>query len=277
MLRYLIQRIARSVRNKVKPDGEPLHSDPQQNERDKYERHISGDIYVLGEIEAKRPPDLTQEHNTERKEDKAHQNKKFVVEILTLITVAIYAGLTCWQGCSTKHAADAAAGAAKTAADELAVAKEIQSARLVVDKFDAKLIRDISNKNQVRIQVKLTIRNAGPTVANEIFIEKNGGSFDRRTVPAVYPPWKFDPALPLSSGRTLAPGGTFVYEPELPTSPKEGIAVGGRTVYFTVGISHRDIFGRPHIITECDWYSPITKPDWRPCYWNPSPKTPNPN
>jgi hypothetical protein len=63
--------------------------------------------------------DLTYEHNAEREEDNARDKKKFRVEIATLIVVAIYAGLTASQGCSTQKAAEAAKSAADTASSAL--------------------------------------------------------------------------------------------------------------------------------------------------------------
>jgi hypothetical protein len=94
----------RSERNKAKVSPNQGHPDPHKNEASDHERHVSGSVNVRGEIEAKRPPDLTQEHSTERKEDNAHNKNKFVVEVLTLIAVCIYAGLTAWQGCLTRTA-----------------------------------------------------------------------------------------------------------------------------------------------------------------------------
>src|SRR5258708_5737621 len=98
-------------RNKVKTQSEQRHPDPNHNKAADHERYISGSVNVRGEIETKRPPDLAQEHNTERKEDNAHEKKKLVVEVATLVIVAIYAGLTAWQGCSTQEAANAAKSA----------------------------------------------------------------------------------------------------------------------------------------------------------------------
>jgi hypothetical protein len=111
VIRYVMHRfltMKRSERNRVKTESDQRHSDQHHTEPDNHEHHISGSIDVRGEIETKRPPDLTLEHKTERKEDNAHEKKKFVAEIATLVVVAIYAALTWWQGCSTKKAADAA-------------------------------------------------------------------------------------------------------------------------------------------------------------------------
>ena len=110
----------RDDRQKVKADVDQRHADPNQTKAADHERHVSGNINVSGEIEAKRPPDLTQEHKTERKEDAAHEKKTFVMECITLFIVTIYAGLTAWQGCSTQNAAKAAKSAAETAAAGIA-------------------------------------------------------------------------------------------------------------------------------------------------------------
>ncbi|MGB8990094.1 MAG: hypothetical protein WCC37_26090 [Candidatus Sulfotelmatobacter sp.] len=104
----------------MKAESDKRHPDPNHQEADNYQRHISGSIHVRGEIEAKRPPDLAKEHNTERQEDATHARKTFVVEIITLIVVAIYAGLTAWQGCSTQKAANATTRAADTAEQNFA-------------------------------------------------------------------------------------------------------------------------------------------------------------
>jgi|SRR5882672_3968418 len=61
-------------------------------------------IHIRGEIEVGRSPNLTDEHNTERREDTTHERKKYLVEKLTLIAVIIYAGVAVWQACLTRTA-----------------------------------------------------------------------------------------------------------------------------------------------------------------------------
>src|ERR1019366_212188 len=78
VIRYLAHRfltMKRDDRQKVKADVDQRHADPNQTKAADHERHVSGNINVSGEIEAKRPPDLTQEHKTERKEDAAQAAK----------------------------------------------------------------------------------------------------------------------------------------------------------------------------------------------------------
>lgn len=94
----------RSERNKVKTEPQQRHPEPNNQGTDNHERHISGGINVRGEIETKRPPDLAQEHAAERKEDNAQERKKYVVEIITLISVLVVALLTALQACYTREA-----------------------------------------------------------------------------------------------------------------------------------------------------------------------------
>jgi hypothetical protein len=166
----------RSERHKVKTESDQRHSDPRQHETDNHERHISGGMNVRGEIETKRPPDLTKEHATERKEDKTSSRNKFIVEILTLIVVAIYAGLTAWQGCSTKTAAKAAKSAAETANRslleanrswiEMQIAKNWQDTRGVTDR-----IAQLQKVHELSFELPYT--NIGKFPVKDIFFEGN--------------------------------------------------------------------------------------------------------
>jgi len=78
--------------------------DPNKGGRDQYKRHIDGDITIRGQIETHVPPSAAEQHNTERDEDKRHARKNYVVGVLTLVIVVIYAGLTAWQGWLTRAA-----------------------------------------------------------------------------------------------------------------------------------------------------------------------------
>jgi hypothetical protein len=53
----------------------------------------AGNVQVHGRVEVGRSPNLTDEHNTERREDTAHERKKYFVETLTLLAVVFYAGV----------------------------------------------------------------------------------------------------------------------------------------------------------------------------------------
>jgi hypothetical protein len=89
--------------DKPKSHSNQGHADPDKAGREQYKRHIDGDLTVRGQIETHFPPNLIEQHKTERKEDKGREKKKFIVEVLTLAAVVIYAGITFWQACLTKR------------------------------------------------------------------------------------------------------------------------------------------------------------------------------
>jgi hypothetical protein len=93
----------RRDRKKAETLTDQRHPEPTHDKAADHERHISGSVNVRGTIETQRPPDLTEEHKAERKDDAAHNRNKFVVECITLFVVAVYAGLTAWQACSTQE------------------------------------------------------------------------------------------------------------------------------------------------------------------------------
>jgi hypothetical protein len=94
----------RSERKKVKTDTNQGRTDPHENERDNHERHIEGSVHVRGEVETKFPPSLIEKYDAGREKDSAHNFKQFIVGMVTLIVVAIYALLTAFQVWFTRQA-----------------------------------------------------------------------------------------------------------------------------------------------------------------------------
>lgn len=70
------------------------HANPDDGGRDKYKRHVDGDITVRGQVEVHPPPDTIKAENDDRENQRAHRDKNFVVAVLTLVAVVFYAGLT---------------------------------------------------------------------------------------------------------------------------------------------------------------------------------------
>lgn len=85
--------------NGSKKGGHGGHGDPNQGSRDQYKRHIDGSVTVHGQLETHLPPDLQQKQDAREEQQDGRDKKKFIVEVLTLISVTIYAGLTLWQAC----------------------------------------------------------------------------------------------------------------------------------------------------------------------------------
>jgi hypothetical protein len=147
----------RSERKNVKTDPDERHAQPNQTGASYNERHISGGINVRGEIEAKRPPDLTQEHRTERNEDQTSSRKKFVVEIATLIVVTIYAGLTFWQACTTQKIANLTKKTYETSQ------RPYIGVNGIAARFDFRPNDKIRNpKDAIGLQFQCEIKNFGP-------------------------------------------------------------------------------------------------------------------
>lgn len=89
--------------NKSKNHGNKPHPDPHQNSGQENERKIRGDIHVHGEVEANLPPDLVKQHKAERNEDAAQAQKNYIVQVVTLGVLILYASFTFWQGWLTRE------------------------------------------------------------------------------------------------------------------------------------------------------------------------------
>jgi hypothetical protein len=79
-----------------KPGGGKSHPQPHQGGAQHNKCDVSGSIDVRGVIEAKLPPDLQKERDTAEEKKETRDRRRYVIEILTLIFVIIYAGLTGW-------------------------------------------------------------------------------------------------------------------------------------------------------------------------------------
>jgi hypothetical protein len=108
------------MRKPGKPKNNKPRTDPNQNSGQGYERKISGDIHVRGQIEADVPESLIEKYKTARNENTPRDNARFIVECITLGLVFLYAALTAIQSCESVKSADAAKSAADTAAKTLA-------------------------------------------------------------------------------------------------------------------------------------------------------------
>lgn len=153
----------RRDRKSAKTESDQGHTEPHKNSTGKQDSHVSGSINVRGEIETKRPADLTQEHNAERKDDKASATKKFIVEVATLVVIAIYAALTLWQARSANTSAGEAVKANAISRDGLVT---VQRAFIVFKHFE-QVRAIVSPAPSVKIQWQFDplIENTGATPA----------------------------------------------------------------------------------------------------------------
>jgi hypothetical protein len=79
------------------------NSNPDKSSKEQYKRHVDGSIRVSGQIEVHPPPDSTKEETPEQKKARSYRFGNFVISVLTLIGVVIYAALTYWLGHMTRE------------------------------------------------------------------------------------------------------------------------------------------------------------------------------
>jgi hypothetical protein len=89
--------------NKSKRKKHKAAAHPNQDSGDS---HMNQDIHVRGPIEIHRSPSLTEEHRAERNESNAQEKKRNVIQIITLISLFIVAGLSFWQDVLTRRIAN---------------------------------------------------------------------------------------------------------------------------------------------------------------------------
>jgi hypothetical protein len=188
-----------------KPGGDKPHPSPHQDSAQHHHCDIKSSICVRGVIEAKLPPDLENKRDAAEKKKESREKKRFVVEILTLISVIIYAGLTALMYCSTKQSADAATSAAKTAASQL----ELAERPWVTADFEiaGPLVFDQSGAH---IAVSIKLRNVGTTPA--IHVVPQIGLFPIQTIENIPNLQKrlgcgtgFPPTVGIGVGTTIFP------------------------------------------------------------------------
>lgn len=113
---------------------------------------MTGSIQVRGEIETTIPPDLVKKHDAAEEKQEARDKLRFRVEVAGLVFVIIYAGLTAWQGCLTRHLV-------KISQDTYTAANRPY---LGVDGIDLSQTTDPANPKLPAAKVDVHIKNFGP-------------------------------------------------------------------------------------------------------------------
>ncbi len=94
------------------------HPDPNQRRSSKEEREVSGSIHIRGEVEANLPKSLIDHYEAAQETEGNRQEKKYRLDVITLIFVIIVAGLTVWQACLNRKLAITAADTLKTTKEQ---------------------------------------------------------------------------------------------------------------------------------------------------------------
>jgi hypothetical protein len=77
--------------------GESHQGHPANNER-----NVKGNIHVHGEIQTHISPRLQEQQDSRNKRDDSRETRRFIVEIVGALLIAIYAGITVWQACLSR-------------------------------------------------------------------------------------------------------------------------------------------------------------------------------
>lgn len=86
-----------------KPGAHKPHPQPNQASAQHDKCDVSGSIEVRGVVETKIPPNLEKKHDAADEKNETREKRRFVVEVLTLLFVVIYAFVTYLQWRDLRH------------------------------------------------------------------------------------------------------------------------------------------------------------------------------
>ncbi len=204
------------------------------------------------------------------------------------------------QATHTRHAAKAGLLTAKEAHKQVMyLSRQLedfeitQAARLVFEDFQAEIIKG----DKFVVDVTIALTNYGATVAHELSMDDQWGQFGSVNLEhQPRPAWSPGTATPRPrvTGPSLGPGKSRIYrfrvgEPLFPkhivvptlrfkgaagndirieapdgTMPADRVLTGKEAVFINPTVSYTDIFGKPHITTDCYTYRVVTK-TWGGC------------
>jgi len=138
-------------------------SDPHKDGADQYKRHIDGSVRVSGQIEVHPSPDSIKEDKADREHQRTHRNRNFVVSLLTLISVIIYAAIAAWQGCLTGKLVESGQQQTTAAQQQLQISRYQQRAFLWITQDPPPHLKDIKD-----FQFPIKIQNVGHFSASKV-------------------------------------------------------------------------------------------------------------
>jgi hypothetical protein len=102
----------RKDRKKLGPNSRP---NPESTSTADQKRSITGDVHIRGEVTIETHPAEALARKTEASMQGDRDRKRLALEVLSVVVLTFYAGLTYWQARSTERSASAAESAARTA------------------------------------------------------------------------------------------------------------------------------------------------------------------
>jgi len=216
---------------------------------------------IAGKVEVSRSPSFEEQHRAERKEDSAHQGKNYVVSLITLVSIIIYAFLTFLMYCATKDSADAAKSAADSTRQAL-IASNRAWIEITLAPPWGDLTRDQAREKLEFISLPLQFKNIGRTPAKQFCIVStieivgknevpslayNVGTITNTTTPIIYPDRSDTVDV------TAKKSDNITTEPTLPPLKKE-FELGTKYIILHARGNYSDKFG-PHWFRFCKWVS----------------------
>jgi hypothetical protein len=266
-------------KKKKHPTG---HKNPEGEKKlDDKPSHVN----VGGKIEVDFPQDLVKKHETASSEEGRWKRKEFIVSIITAILIFLYTTVAAWQGCSNQKAANAAANGAAANVKQLEDFEAVQAARLIFEDFKVTIIPG----KDFAVTGSIVVRNAGITVADDISFDCQSGAYNLEYNPNPTPSKGEQKPRPNLGGSSVASGQTKTYlirtDIRIPFPPNFEITIpgvgkirpeedmiaktedveAGRLRYsVNPSVSYNDVFGHPHIVTDCWTYASSSK-TWISC------------
>lgn len=228
-------------------------ANPNQNASRSDTCNVSGDIRVSGEIETKLPPDFIEKCNADGKKSEARENKRFIVEIVTVILVFIYAGLTAWQASSASGQLKEARRSTDAAVQNFQMGQRAwigTSSAEIPDPVPEKALvwrityKNFGNSPAMNVQIRETIQ-----LFNSSRIDETAITFLSLNLP------KAQNSLSMFNNQTYTDTGgiNFVLTEDQVSQVKREAAL----IVYIAEVSYRDIFGIPRTTKVCELWSPL--------------------
>jgi hypothetical protein len=123
-----------------------------------------------------------------------------------------------------------------------------QAAQIVVDDFKPDIYAGKPGQGEF-ITGNFTIRNAGQTIASEIYVAQSSWGSIRPPTPM----YKLKP-IPVPNGPSLAQGQTRDYPVGVQEGNWDGVQQGKWFIGFDIAVNYKDVFGNSKIVSDCFMY-----------------------
>lgn len=176
--------------------GSKSHSSPDHGGGDPQKRKVTGEIRVSGSVETNITSGFIEQYKAAKNENTPRDNWRFVVEVITLIVLLAYAGITAFIYLANNTSAKAALSAANTADSTLRLTERAWIVVKLNPPFDFTKFPD-----KAPVTLNVTFLNTGKTPAWNV-----KGTIAANLMPTSYSP---DFSYQTGSGEEVTLGGTM--------------------------------------------------------------------